>query len=518
MKLFTAEQMRSIDRYAIENIGIPSVVLMENAGTKALLSLEKILGTLKDKKITILCGKGNNAGDGFVIARHLLNNFVPVNIFLIDEPTAKDAKTNLQILRSSGFSPIYIEKNEDLKKLKIAVEFSDCVIDCLFGTGFKGEIEGVYADAISVINASSVCKVSIDMPSGVCATTGRASQVTFKADYTICLAAPKVGMFLLPGKEFVGKIFITDIGIPQLCYQAEKSTCHLLTTDFTKTFLPLRKETIHKKQAGTVVIFAGSQQYGGAPVLASYGALRSGAGVVKLYMPDCLSGRVPFNVLPEVIIKYTDSKNGVLNLNTEELNDWLKNANAVLLGPGISIDSLTQNALEQLLDSCECPLILDADALSSVAKTDDLSKTKAKLIITPHLGEFAHLTGISTKEINDDIIKIAQEFAIKHNLILVLKSAITLIAEPNANVFVASNPNSGLAKAGSGDLLSGLIAGLAATGMQPLNAALIGVSLLSDAARLTRNDLGADSMTVSEVAANIPRAFKMLRGEPPTNS
>lgn len=510
MRLFTSEQMRAADNHAINQIGIDSKVLMENAGVKSLIILEKLLDCLSFKRFVIICGKGNNGGDGMVIARHLINIGATVSIFCIAESKTEEAIANYNILKVCGFEPEIIKTQSDLKKLQIAMEFSDVLIDCIFGTGFKGNIKEPVAKIINLMNASNTeYKVSIDMPSGVCSDTGNLSYPSFKADYTICLAGAKPGLFMYPAKDNAGIVTTVDIGIPQISLSSTKPTHYLVTDQLTMSLLPPRKENMHKGLAGKTCIIAGSSNYQGAPVLASYGALRSGAGIVNLVLPDCLKGVSNCTVLPEVIISYLESKDGCFCLDSRMLKVALDKARSVLFGPGCTKSSSTTEITKYLAENHNGTLVLDADALDTITP-DKIKTKKADIIITPHPAEMERLTGIPIKTILADPVAVATNFAFEHDLIVILKSAVTIIARPDKRAYISSQPNSGLARGGTGDLLSGLVAGLAARGIPAINAAILGVHLLSIAGNAARKELGPDAMTISEVAAYLPAAFKKI--------
>lgn len=517
MRLFTAEEMRAADKHAIEKVGIPGLLLMENAGIKALVTIEKILGGLKGKRFTIVCGRGNNGGDGLVIARHLLNNDVPTHIFVTVEPEemTADARANFNMLVRSGASPILIKDPQDIDRLRIAMEFSECLLDCLFGTGVKGDVTGFAADVIRAMNDTRARRISIDMPSGLCATTGRASDPTFVAEYTVTLGVPKLGLFIFPGKRLAGEIWVADIGLPAISTAASGASHFLITSALAETLLPERDEAMHKGDAGKVMIIAGSEEYQGAGVMASYGALRSGAGLVTLALPDCLQGKMSCQVLPEVIVKFLPAKDGGFVIS-QDLAVELSAKNRVLLaGPGWGRCDGRAESVRNLILNWSGPVVLDADALNLVSDPQMLQKAAGPLVITPHIGEMSRLCKLSVEEITGNQIEVARKFALENKLVVVLKSAITIIADPRGRIYVGSRPNSGLARGGSGDLLAGLIAGLIATGVSELNAAVAAVHLLAEAADIAKSELGADSMTISEVASFLPRAFRIMRGDFP---
>ena len=520
MRLLTTEEMQAADRHAIEKVGIPALVLMENAGIKALITMEKIVGGLKGKRFTIICGKGNNGGDGLVIARHLFNNNVATQVFICAAPEemSPDARHNCEVLVRSGLEPVLLKTHRDIDRLRIAMEFSECVVDCLFGIGVKGDITGFYADIVRAMNDTRACRIAIDVPSGLYATTGQLSNPVFMAQYTVTLGAPKLGLFVFPGKRAAGEVWVADISLPEVSTASVGSRHFLLTSELATALLPHRDDGMHKGDSGRALLLAGSHEYPGAGIIASYGALRSGAGIVHLYLPDCLRGNLSCQVLPEVIVNYLPSHEGGFAVDAGMAAELADRPACLLVGPGWGRGSSRAESLKHILQNWKGLAIIDADALNLISDHDLLKNASGQLIITPHIGEMARLTGKSVDEIKADQIGVAREFATSNNIIVVLKSAVTVIAEPRGQIYLCSRPNSGLARGGSGDLLSGLICGLAASGISPLNAALSGVFLLAEAGELARNELGADAMTVSETASYIPAAFKKLRGHEPTNN
>ncbi|MBI3038416.1 NAD(P)H-hydrate dehydratase [bacterium] len=517
MRLVTGRQMREIDSYAIGNIGIPSLVLMENAGLKILFTLEKVLGGLKGKRFAIVCGKGNNGGDGLVVARHLFNNHIPIHVFICanSDELSTDTSVNLKILQNSGFQPIHMAGKPDLDRLKVALEFSDCLIDALYGTGFSGAIDGFPKDVVRVMNEANVRRVSIDVPSGLCSTTGKLSNPSFRADVTITLGLPKLGLYLYPGCESAGQIWIADLGIPQAAYDAIPSTQAILTRELAQVLLPVRPDNSHKGTFGSTLILAGSRDYHGAGILVTYGALRSGVGLVNLGLPDVLAGKMFCETLPDVVVRTFNSADGGFFISEDSVQEFYEIYDSIIIGPGWGRGGRRFDSIKSILNRWKGGLLIDADALNEIEDPEILKGFPGDLILTPHLGEFSRMVKKPIKEIREDLLDSARDFVKKVPCVLVLKSSTPVIVGTDGNAFLCSRPNSGLAKGGSGDLLAGLIGGFLAQGLSGIRAACLGVYLHSDAASLARSELSADAMTVSEIASMIPKAFKSLRGENP---
>jgi len=519
MRLVTASEMKEIDRHAIETVGIPSMVLMENAGLKVIFTLEKILSGLRGKRFTVVCGKGNNGGDGLVIARHLFNNRISVNIFVVGrkDELSLDSAANCRILHGSGFQPIFMSSRDDIDKLRVALEFSDYVVDAIFGTGFSGQIEGYAREVVKVINESSAKKIAVDVPSGLCATSGKVSNNTVKADITIALAFPKVGLFLYPGRDFAGEVWVADIGIPNASCERIVSKTHLISKDLASSVLPPRLENSHKGIFGHVLILGGSKQYQGAGVLASYGALRSGVGLVTLGLSSSVAANLTCEVLPDVIVRRFNDDDGAFLLMEDDIREFAGVYRAIVAGPGWGRGKAQRDSLRILGKNWAGGLVLDADALAAAGDFRDFSCRGTDLVLTPHLGEMSRLCGKPIPQIQDDLIGTVREFIERFPSVVVLKSSTTIIGSPDGKIYLCARPNSGLAKGGSGDLLAGLIGGLMAQGLSGINAAIIGAFLHSEAGEIARLELGPEAMTVSEVASLIPRAFKRLRGDEKSN-
>ena len=515
MRLVTAAEMRAIDRHAIDQVGIPSLVLMENAGLKVLLTLEKVLAGLLNKRFTVVCGKGNNGGDGLVVARHLFNHQIAVHTFIIGQPRdlSPDAATNLKMLENSGYRPTFVSLPEDIDQLRVALEFSDVVVDALYGTGFSGVLEGIPAEAVRVMNLAGCRKVALDVPSGLCADSGRCSGPAFQADLTVTLGMPKLGLYLPPGCDLAGEVWVADIGLPFVSFESVPGRTTLLTQRVAASLMPQRPEHGHKGTFGHLLILAGSDEYQGAGSLVTYGALRSGAGLVTWGMPEGLNARISCEVLPDVIVRNFPSDSGGFDIGEEQVCDLAGVYRAIAAGSGWGRGESRRKTVRSLLRQWAGPLLLDADALNAVESIGELASYGESLVLTPHPGELARLTGQSVQSIREDPLRAAAAFIERVPCVLVLKGPVTIIMKCDGQAFILSRPNSGLARGGSGDLLAGLIGGFLAQGMPPFLAAAVGAWLHAEAGHIARQELGADAMTVTEMASLIPRAFRRLRGE-----
>lgn len=516
MKAALMEEIRSVDKKAIEKLGIPGVVLMENAGTAVVRQIEKNLGNLKDKKVCIFAGKGNNGGDGYVIARHLYNKGVKVKVFLLgaQEAVVGDAKINLDILQSMGLDVIEVSENRDWDKVKIAAAFSDFLVDALLGTGFKGELAGNMLEAAKIINSSGKIVFAVDVPSGVNADNGQVAGASVRADYTVTFSLIKPGLLLYPGAEQAGKIYVEDIGIPHAVVEDTKIRQNAVRAAEIQSMLVKRPAAAHKGMCGRVAVLAGSTGLTGAAVLTSMAAMRSGAGLVTLGIPASLNPILEVK-LTEVMTKpLPEVPGGAVSL--ESVPGFLELAaksEAVAIGPGLGGAGETKDAVRELIKIIDKPLILDADALNALSGAPHLLKeAKALAVITPHPGEMARLTGLSIAEVNSERIEVARMSACDWNCIVVLKGAPTVVAFPDGEVYINTTGNAGMATGGAGDVLTGVIAAFIAQGLSSHEAAVVGVYVHGLA-----GDIAAQTGVVGRVAGDIlsalPAAIYGLQSE-----
>jgi NAD(P)H-hydrate epimerase len=463
MKLVTSSQMRNIDKKTIEGIGIPGLELMEKAGQGVALAAKEMLDDVKNKKVVIFCGRGNNGGDGFVVGRYLSEWGANVQFYLTckKEEVSGDAKTNLKKAEKMGL-PI----TEVLRKQEIPSKIeADLIVDALFGTGFSGEITGFTKDVVEMINSSGIRVISVDVPSGLHADTGQFTGACIKAERTVTMALPKIGHFFFPGKEMSGKVSVVDIGVPEQVVEEENINLNLITEEKVKEMLPKRPEDAYKGTCGRVVLIAGSTGLTGAASLASLSSLRAGAGMAILGIPQSLNSILEIK-LTEVMTKPLPDvrKKGALALRgLGEIRELLKWGDCCAIGPGLGQHFETIELVRRLVSKINMPTVIDADGLNAIAKdVSILKECQAPLILTPHIGELSRLNGVPVGEISKDRIKYASDFAKEYNCVLVFKGAPTIISEPSGQTYVNPTGNAGIATAGSGDVLTGIIVGLLA--------------------------------------------------------
>jgi len=522
MKLVTPEQMKSIDKKAIEGRGIPGLELMEKAGYGSALVAKKILsGEVEGKKVLIFCGGGNNGGDGFVVGRYLSQWKAEVLFYLLAKrkDLKGDAKANLKKAEELNL-PIYeILDEKDLPEIIKA----DLVVDAIFGTGFKGEISGLSEKVIELINATKVKRLSIDVPSGLNAKTGEIESLCVKADYTATMGLPKIGHFLHPGKDFSGKVEIIDIGVPGDVLERENINLNVIVQEEVSFLLPKRSGDAYKGNCGRVVLIAGSTGMTGAAALASESCLRVGAGMAILGLPRTLNDIMEIK-LTEVMTKPLPDvrKKGALALRgLGEISQILKWGDCLALGPGLGQHFETAELVRRLVKRTNLPTLVDADGLNALAKDSSIfEEIDLPLILTPHIGELSRLIDFPLEEIEKDRIKYAIDTAKKFNCVLVFKGAPTIVASPEGEAFVNSTGNAGMATAGSGDVLTGIIIGLLAQMLFDrrgrevdtimLDAANCGVLIHGLAGDLAKEKKGEMGMIAGDIMEKIPEALKKL--------
>ncbi|MDF2563985.1 MAG: ADP/ATP-dependent (S)-NAD(P)H-hydrate dehydratase [Massilibacillus sp.] len=510
MKIATAQQMRKIDQQTVHQYGVPEIALMENAGSEVSKAVAQVLKSISGKKVCIFAGKGNNGGDGFVSARHLINQKAKIKVFIIGdiEHMKASAKINLDILKNMGIDILYVENDRDWDKVKIALAFSDCFVDALLGTGFHGALRPEMEKIINMINGMGKPIVAVDIPSGVEADTGCVRTTAIQATTTVSFGLPKMGLFLYPGAAHTGEVLVADIGIPNVLLTDGNIKQNIINTSMVKSLIVKRPADVHKGNCGRVLIVAGSNGLTGAAVLAASAALRSGAGIVTLAVAQSLQEVVETKLTEVMTYPLAEKKAGVIGVTAlPELLNLAQKYDVVAIGPGIGRDADTFELVCEFIKQIDKQVIIDADAIQAFCgKGKELSASKMIPVLTPHLGEFSNLVGVSIEDVKSDIIGIARKAAEEFNSIIVLKSARTVVAYPDGNVYINIRGNAGMATAGSGDVLTGIISGLFAQGLLSYSAAVAGVFLHSFA-----GDLAAQSGMVGLIASDIMQALPAAR-------
>jgi hydroxyethylthiazole kinase-like uncharacterized protein yjeF len=517
MKILTAAEMREIDRTAIEEIGIPGLVLMENAGLRIVRALRDRVPGIAGERVVIVAGKGNNGGDGFVVARHLFNSGARPEVLLLAarEEVKGDAAVNLAVALKAGIPVTEIRDIAAWRKARHGLAHASIVVDAIFGTGLIKPLEGLYAAAVEDINRSGAFILAADIPSGISSDSFELIGPSVKADLTVTLAAPKIAHIFPPAAERAGELIVAPIGMPPALFDKPELKLELVEEPAIRPFFPRRKRDAHKGSFGHLLIFAGSVGKSGASALAGRAGLRMGAGLVTV--------ATAAGVLPSIA-------RAMAELMTEPLAETpertvaaaalpralslLKGKNAVLVGPGLSTNTSTAEFVLGLLPKIKVPFVIDADGLNIVASHPDvLACLQAPAVLTPHPGEFARLTGRTNEDVIRHRLELAPEFASRYGVLVVLKGYRTLIAAPDGRVFVNPTGNPGMATGGTGDVLGGMIGSQIAQNNDPLGAALSAVYAHGLAGDIAVDRLGERSLVAGDLIRYLPPALKALTGE-----
>ncbi len=474
IKVVTAAEMREKDRFTIEEIGVPGVVLMENAGIATFRIIQQELETIKDPVVYVMCGKGNNGGDGFVIARHLWNEGIYVRVICIADESSitGDSRINYDVLQNMNVPMDLVKSIDDLAELEN--EPPDLLVDALLGTGINGPVRGFAGEVIDFINKNLDTKiVSVDIPSGLNASSGDVPGKAIRANITVTMALPKYCHVLYPARNYVGEFYVADIGIPPFVLHDSDVNVEML--EGSDVVLPFRYPDAHKYECGKVGILAGSKGYTGAAALTASAAMRVGAGLVILAVPESINP-VLEQKLTETITRPLAETNeqtiGKASLpRIRELIEW---CDVLAIGPGLGRSKEVQETIITVLKECTKPVVIDADALLALASSPELlsEPPSANWVLTPHMGEFIRFFPDKSKEeVASNRIAYAQEFAEKYGVTLLLKGSPALVAFPNRKIYLNPTGNAGLASGGTGDVLTGFIAGLLAQSYGPDEAA-----------------------------------------------
>ncbi|MBI4547896.1 MAG: NAD(P)H-hydrate dehydratase [Ignavibacteriae bacterium] len=516
----TSAEMRACDRYAIEKLKIPGLILMENAGRSVVERMEKHYGSLSGKSVIVFCGKGNNGGDGFVVARHLYNRGANVLIIIVGRAREikGDARVNYETIKKMTqslpkndirLSRIEVTSAKKLNKLPQA----NFLVDALFGTGFSGAGRGVYKDVIEKMNTLEGTRISIDIPSGVNADNGVVENVAVKANLTVTMGLKKIGLIIGKGKEHAGAVEVADISMPREVIEKTASQTFIISVEDVRGVLPKRSFDAHKHSVGKIFVLAGSRGLTGAAAMTSSSAMKAGAGAVILGTPSSVYP-ILAKKLTEVMVEPLDeTSEGSVSLSAyEQIQKHVRWADVVIVGPGLSRDSETQQLVWKIVSTIDKPLLIDADGLNALAENIlVLKRHKSKdVIITPHTGELSRLIGLPSEDIERNRVEIARTVAEQFKLTLVLKGAPTVTASERGEVYINSTGNPGMATAGSGDVLAGLIGGLWAQGMTRTDAAYAGVFIHGLAGDMARDTYGEKSLMAMDIQSYLPEAIQRV--------
>ncbi len=514
MRVVTGSEMKLLDKWAVEEYGIPTMLLMENAGNAVVQSVKKTLSPISGRYIIILVGKGNNGGDALVAARHLHQLGAEVKLFLLFSPEEfrGAVRTNWRLIEGLELKWHQLQDDHSFYLLKLSLNHCDLVIDGIFGTGFKGNPQGHIGRAIQVVNESSRPVLAIDVPSGLDADTGRVGNPCMKANYTITFAWAKRGLLLYPGKHFVGSLEVADISLPHGALALLDKEEHYIDGELAKKLLPPRDWEGHKNSFGHVLVIAGSGGMTGAAFLTSKAVLRAGAGLVTTCLPVSLADLFDM-AFPEGLTRgVAETRERTLSAAAwGEISSLLANKKAVVFGPGLGVSPEIGSLLEKLLAESLVPLVIDADGLNVLAQNRDMLRAaKGPVILTPHPGEMGRLLRVSAQEVQANRVEAARQAALLLQSVIVLKGPATITAVPEGHIFINSTGGPSLATAGSGDVLAGVIASLLAQGLEPACAAMLGVYVHGLAGDLLAESKGMRGVMAGDIVETLPLALKTL--------
>ena len=474
MRILKADEMRSVEEHAARS-GLAYKRMMENAGAACARNIRNICEKeLSGKKnICIVCGKGNNGGDGFVIARKLSENgFYPKIILADGYPGTEDAIDNYKMTIGLGILSVWYDSERE--KAVTALKDADVIVDAVYGFGFHGELSTDMKMLFGAINSSSALVISVDIPSGVYCDNGKMSDSAIKADYTIAVSALKPAHIIYPAAENCGDIIVVNIGITEESFRSVKNTLFTLSPREIKQFFPKRETTGHKGSFGHALLICGSRKMTGAAELSAKAALRSGAGLVTVAFPECMYIPMATKLTEALLLPLEANDEGTLSEKAlPYILAEMEKCDAVLIGCGIGVNKDTVKIVSSVIANAKCPVIIDADGINAVSTDINmLRKAAVPVILTPHPGEMSRLIGVSVENIQSDRVAVAKNFSGNYFVTLALKGANTIVTgEREEGVYVNSTGNTGLSKGGSGDLLAGLMTGFVAQGMDPQKAA-----------------------------------------------
>ncbi len=511
--LVTAEEMRRLDRAAIEQYGIPGLLLMENAGLQVVRHVEERFGGWRGKRVLVLCGTGNNGGDGMVVARHAFQRGAKVLAVLAGDPekVSGDARTNLQIAQNLGI--VQAIGDADALSTLWAGERWDIVVDALLGIGVKGEVRGLIAEVIRFFEHCPVPVVAVDVPSGIDADTGAVCGRAIRAVLTVTFGAMKVGLAIGPGAEYAGEVVLADIGIPEVEVERAGIPRRLITREQVREWLPARPASAHKGHFGHVLVVGGSVGLAGAPMMAAESVLRTGAGLCSVAVPQSIYAAAASTLREAMVHPLPDAPEGCLRGDAiSRLTPLLERATVLAIGPGWSTHLPAREALRELLGKVRVPCVVDADALNCIALDPTILPAQhPPLVLTPHPGEMARLMGTDTATVQANRLQIACEAAERFEAVVVLKGARTVVATPEGRIWVNPTGNAGMATGGSGDVLTGVIAGLLAQGMDVEQSATAGVYLHGLAGDLAVEETGQAGLIAGDIIRYLPKAMQSVQ-------
>jgi len=507
MKVCKVERVREMDRTAIDKYGIQGEILMENAGNASFFVFFKEIEG-HGNRVAIVAGGGNNGGDGLVVARKFYSMGFKVKIFLCGQAKKfkGSALMNYEIVKRIG---IPIELIDEPNLFKNELNGYDVIVDAIFGTGLSRDITGRYKDIIDIINKSGKFICSIDIPSGINGDNGLIQGVAVKANCTVTFGVPKLGNILYPGFDYAGKLYVTRISFPPDIYETDD----VFNEISIPKRLPVRNEYSHKGDFGDVLFIAGAKSYYGAPYFSALSFLKAGGGYSRLATPQSVAPFVANRGSELVIVPLRETKTGSVAMdNLEGLLDLSKKVDFVVIGPGLSLNIETGNFVKEFVKRVEKPVLIDGDGITLISSDKEIIENRRETtVLTPHPGEMSALTEFSINEILENKVDILREYSKRLNSIIVLKGAHSLIGYPDGKILINMSGNSGMATAGSGDLLTGIIAAMRGLGQNMESSVATGVFIHGYAGELASQDMGKDGVTAQSILDYLPFAAKSYR-------
>ncbi len=517
MIVVTAAEMAGLDRSTIEEIGIPGIVLMENAARGAAAFFLEAVPDLLKRRIIVLAGTGNNAGDGFALARIFRDRGakeVQVVCLRSPERLQGDALTNFRILEKIGVPVTVWDEKRDFLEQWPVVRDSGAVIDAILGTGLRSEVQGLYREVIDAVNELPVPILAVDIPSGLDAGSGKPLGTAVKATATATFGFVKVGQIIEPGSDYVGQLRAVDIGIPPELPEKHGIKRYRLTEELLSTWLHPRPPGTHKGTAGHVTVLAGSRGKTGAATLICLGAAHAGSGLVTLFIPSSLNSILEVKLTEAMTFPIAETEEqSPSSASLSAILEFSKDKQAFAMGPGVSLHPDTQTLVRELIARAPCPMVLDADALTIVSEDLSLLRRCPKpLVLTPHPGEMARLIQSSPHAVQENRIEVASDFSRKHGVVLVLKGFRTIVAAPDGRLAINSTGNPAMASGGMGDTLTGMVASFLGQGFEPFQAACLGVFIHGAAADRRIGNIASRGLQASEILDEIPFVIGHLEG------
>lgn len=508
MHILNKEQIQTLEENYLSS-GIEHIKLMETAGATVARFIHDRLG-VNGKSIAVVCGRGNNGGDGFACARKLLEGGATVRVLLAEgHPKTDDAIDLLGRSERAGIKTLSYTVEEQREELEWSIDKADIIVDAIFGLGFHGELDSATVKLIELINISQATVVSLDVPSGIHSDSGAAAAGCIKADYTVTFTAMKPGHVIYPGAEYCGTVFTAPIGIDENSIETVNPTISTIDYQAVRLCFQTRKPNTHKGVYGTLLSVCGSVGMAGAAVLSGKAAAQSGVGLVRIVLPKTIYPIVAGHLTEPVFSPMEETFDGTLRkADAGKTADLLESATACLIGCGLGCNEDTRAVVREVIATSEVPIVIDADAINAIADDVDLLRhVKAPVILTPHPGEMARLVGLTAEEVQNRRLEIATDFAQDFGVYLLLKGANTICAAPDGKAYINFTGNPGMAKGGSGDVLAGIIGSFLAQGMSPLDACTCAVYIHGAAGDHAAQRFSVHAMTPMDIIFELPTVF-----------